>query len=92
MVPMVIKGGTPTVLIAQALVGQSTENRQHKHRQNVIQSHNDTGPGLAHAELVGEDHGDGGVVGLPEGADEEKGKAYQDGAFVIKLHWDTSKI
>ena len=48
--------------------------------------HDDAAEGLAHAEFIGEDQGDGGVVGLPEGADQEKGEAHADGAFVIEFH------
>ena len=37
-------------------------------------------------ELVGKNEGYDGVISLPEGADEEEGKAYENCSFVIKFH------
>ena len=79
------EGGTLAVPGA-ALVTQCAEQRQHEHRQNVVQSHDHTGPGLVHTEFVGEDNGNGGVVRLPECADQKEGKANQDRALIIELH------
>ena len=60
--------------------------RQHENSQNVIQSHDDAGPGLGHAELINQSDGNGGIVCLPEGGDQEKGKANQNCPFVIEFH------
>ena len=73
-------------MAAAALVRQSAEQRQHKQSQNVIQSHDHAGQSLVHTEFIGEEHGDGCVIGLPESADQEKGKAHQNGAFIAELH------
>ena len=45
--------------------------------------HDDAGERLRHAEFVREYLGYNGVVGLPEGADKEKGEADEDGALII---------
>ena len=79
------KGRTPSLFVA-AFIGNRAEQRQHKQRQHIVRRHDDARPGLAHAELVGQDQGNGVVIGLPEGADQEKGKAHQNGAFVVQLH------
>ena len=76
--------------LAGVLVGDRAEQRQQKQRQNVVERHDDAGPCLRHAELVRQDQGDGIVIRLPEGADQEKGKANADGAFVVELHRVTS--
>ena len=75
---------------AGVLVGDRAEQRQQKQRQNVVECHDDAGPRLRHAELVRQDQRDGVVIRLPEGADQEKGKANADGALVVELHWITS--
>ena len=75
----------PTLAMGTA-VGDMAEQRQQEQCQHIVQRHDNAGPGLAHAELVGEDQGDRVVIGLPEGADQEKGEAHQNGAFVIEFH------
>ena len=79
------EGGTAAAL-ALVPVGNTAKQRQHEQRQNVIQRHDHTGSGLAHAEFAGEGHGNGRVIDLPEGADQEKGKADQNRALVVELH------
>ena len=67
-------------------VGDTAEQGEHEQSENVIQRHDDAGGGLAQAELAGQCHGNGHVVDLPEGTDQEEGEADQNGAFVIELH------
>ena len=78
--------GRPAAAAAGAFVGDVAEQGQQEQRQHVVQRHDDARPRLAHAELVGQDQGDGVVIGLPEGADEEEGEAYHDGALVVEFH------
>ena len=78
--------------LAGVLIRDRAEQRQQKQRQDVVERHDDTGPCLRHTEFVGQDQRDGVVVGLPERADQEKGKANADGAFVVELHRVTSKF
>ena len=78
--------GRPAAVAAGTLVGDVAEQGQQEQRQHVVQRHDDAGPGLAHAEFVGQDQGNGVVIGLPEGADEEEGEAYHDGALVVEFH------
>ena len=78
--------GRPPPHFAAAAVRYGAEQGQHKQGQHVVQRHDHAGPALLHAELVGEDQGNGVVVGLPEGADQEKGEAHQYGAFVVEFH------
>ena len=70
-------------LFTVAAVGNSTEQRQQEQGQHIVQSHDDAGPGLGHTEFIGENQGDGIVVGLPKGADQEKGKAHQNRPLVV---------
>ena len=79
------KGG-PAAPLAVVLVRDGAEQGQHEQGQHIVQSHDDAGPGLAHAELVGEDQGDGVVIGLPERADQEEGKAHENGPLVVEFH------
>ena len=79
------EGGAPSAAVG-ASVGDGAEQGQHEQGQHVVRRHDHAGPGLAHAELVGEDQRNGVVIGLPEGADQEKGKAHQNGAFVVEFH------
>ena len=79
------EGSAPSAAVG-ASVGDGAEQGQHEQGQHVVRRHDHAGPGLAHAELVGEDQGNGVVIGLPEGADQEKGKAHQNGAFVVEFH------
>ena len=73
-------------MFAAALIGQRAENRQQKNGQNIVQGHDHAGPGLGHTEFIGQDQGNGGVVGLPEGTDQEESEAYQDRALIVELH------
>ena len=78
--------GRPAAPLAVVLVGDGAEQRQHEQGQHIIQRHNGAGPCLTHAELVGEDHGDGIVIRLPEGLDQEEGKAHQNDPLVVEFH------
>jgi len=84
--------GSALAVFGIALVGQGTENRQQEHGEDVVQCHDHAGPGLGHTEFVGQNHRDGGIVGLPESADQEKGEADQNGTFVVEFHRDSSGI
>ena len=76
--------------LALVLVGQGAEQRQQEQGQNVIQRHDYTGPELIHTKFVGQGQGNGGVVSLPEQANQEKCKTYQDRALIIELHRGSS--
>ena len=78
--------GRPAAPLAVVLVGDGAEQRQHEQGQHIIQRHNSAGPRLTHAELVGKDHGDGIVIRLPEGLDQEEGKAHQNDPLVVEFH------
>ena len=67
-------------------VGDCAEERQHKQRQNVVQRHDNARGRLRQAELVRQNQGDRVVIGLPEGADQEKGKSDKNGTLVVELH------
>ena len=78
--------GGALAVAAAAAVGDRAEDGQHDDGQDIIQSHDHAGPELGHAEFVGQDNGDGRVIGLPENTDQEEREADQDGALVIELH------
>ncbi len=67
-------------------VGKCAEDGEHKHRQHVVQGHDCAGGGLGHTEMVGQDQRNDGIVGLPEGRDEEERHAHQHHAFVVEFH------
>ena len=45
---------------------------------------------LAHTILVCQYNGNGCIVGLPKGANQEESEAYQNSAFVVEFHRDSS--
>ena len=71
---------------ARAAVADRAEQRQQEQRQNVVERHNHARPRLTHAELVRQNQGNRVVIRLPEGADQEKGKAHQNCAFIVEFH------
>ena len=71
---------------AFAAVRQRAEQRQQKQRQYVVHRHDDAGAGLRHAELIHKNFGNNRIVSLPEGRNEEKSKADEDGALIVQLH------
>ena len=71
---------------AVVLIGNGSEKRQQEKRQDIVRRHNNTGPALRHTEFVGQDQRDDVVIRLPEGADQEKGKAHKDRSLVIQFH------
>ena len=75
--------GRPAPAAALALVRDGAEERQQEERQHVVRRHDDAGERLRHAEFVREYLGYNGVVGLPEGADKEKGETDEDGALIV---------
>ena len=85
------EGGAAAPL-APVLVGNGAEQGQHEQGQHVVQGHDDAGPCLAHAEFVGEDQGDGVVIGLPERADQEEGKAHENSPLVVEFHTVSSSF
>ena len=78
--------GRPSAEAVLRPVADRAEERQHEKRQDVVQRHDDPRERLRHAELVGQDLGDDGIVGLPEGADQEKRKADENDPFGRELH------
>ena len=85
------EGGAAAAL-APVAVRDGAEEGQHEQGQDIVRRHDHAGPGLGHAKLVGQDHGDGVVVSLPECTDQEKGKAYKDRPFVAEFHSLSSKV
>ena len=84
--------GSAAAALALAAVGNTAEQGQHEQGQNIVQGHDDTGCGLAEAELAGQGHGNGHIVNLPEGADQEKRKADKNGTLGIELHGVSSSL
>ena len=84
--------GSPASQLMGALVGDSAEQRQHEQGQHVVQRHDETGPGLAHAKLVGQNQGDGVVIGLPESADQKERKADADCTEIIQFHLERTSF
>ena len=68
------------------LVRQSAEQRQEEQGEDVVEGHDDAGPCLGQSELVDEDLGDDGVVGLPEHRNEEERDADEEYFLVVELH------
>ena len=84
--------GRASAQLAVVPIGNRAEDRQHKQGKHVVQGHDRTGGRLGKAKFVGQDQRDGVVVGLPESADEKKGKADKNRAFVVQLHGCFSPI
>ena len=60
------EGGTLAQLGVD-LIRDGTEDGEHEDSQDVVDGHDRARGGLGESEVVGEDQGDDGVVGLPEG-------------------------
>ena len=58
--------------------------------QDIIRSHNDTGPEMIHAKSVCQDDRNHRIIGLPESQNDKERKTYQNCAFVVELHKETS--